>query len=202
MRCALALLVLAACDAQVDPSYAGEPILRLHGTSIGFASGDLADRAAARWNTQRGSDLTAGPTTELPLQPVSSSELWVLLLAEPPDDAYFHFGDLGDGSARIAEATLLLTRGDEPVASAVDVALVHVDGLVEPGSLAAKYLGGTAAPGFRLRRIRPTAGLSEAQAYFAALCGGGDACRAPRLYALAPIAEDTAANIAFYRSAR
>jgi hypothetical protein len=199
MRCALALLVLAACDAQVDPSYAGEPILRLHGTSIGFASGDLADRAAARWNTQRGWDLAAGPMTELPLQPVSSAELWVLLLSEPPDDVYF---DLGDGSARIAEATLLLTRGDEPVASAVDVALVHVQGIVEPGSLAAQYLGGTAAPGFRLRRVRPTPDLSEAQAHFAQLCGGGDACRAPRLYQLAPIAEDTAANIAFYRSVR
>jgi hypothetical protein len=187
-----------ACDAQVDPSYAGEPILRLHGTSIGFAAGDLADRAAALWNTQRGWDLSAGPTTELPLQPVSSSELWVALLAEPPDDAYF---DFGDGSARIAEATLLLTRGDEPVASAVGVALVHVQGIVAPDSLAAQYLGGTAAPGFRLRRVRPTAELSEAQAYFARLCGGGEACRAQRLYNLAPIAEDTAANIAFYRSA-
>jgi len=196
MKLALTALLLIACDAQVDTSYAGEPMLRLHGTAVGFSIRDVADGAAARWNTQRGSDLAAGPITALPMEPISTSELWVLVLTDPPEDAYFGFA--GE-SPRIAEATLLLTRADEVVGAAIGLALVHVDGVVAPGSLAAQYLGGTPAPGFRMRRVRPAAELSAPQAYFAMLCGGGDACRTPRLYDLVPTTDDLATNVQFFR---
>lgn len=196
MKRALATLVLMACDAQVDPSYAGEPLVRLHGTAIGFAIGDVADHAAIRWNTQRGSDLTAGPVTALPMEPISASEMWVLVVTDPPDEAYFAF--TGE-SPRIAEGTLLLVREGDVVATAVGLALVYVDGVAAPDSLAAQYLGGTPAPGFRMRRVRPAAELNEAQAHFAMQCGGGEACRAPRLYDLTPATDDLATNVPFFR---
>ena len=197
MRCLLAVMAFAACDAQVDGGYAGEPVARVHGTAVGFSPEDVADGAGVRWNTQQGADLTAGPVTPLPLEAMPPASLTVLVLAAPPDDAYFSFGD---DSPRVAEGSLFLTRDDAvTVGVTIDNALVFVDGDVQPGSLAAEYLGGTPAAGYHVYDERATAELSAPQAYFAMLCGGGDACARPRLYQLVPTAHDLETTVPFFR---
>jgi hypothetical protein len=193
---ALVLLVIAAaCDAQVDARYAGPVLVRLRGTAVGFGPDDRADAAALRWNTQRGADLTHGPSDPIPLESAPPAAFSLLVLSPPPDDVYFGF----DGEpARIAEATPLLTAGDAVIGRALDHVLVYVDGAVAAGSLAAGYLGEPLAPGFHLRDTRATAELSPAQAQLAARCGGGDACRAARLYRLAATRDGLATEIAFF----
>lgn len=196
MKLASVAIVLAACDAQVDAGYPGEPVARIHGTAVGFSPEDVADGAGVRWNTQQGADLTAGPVTVLPFEATPPAGVTVLVLAAPPEDARFGFDD---GSPRIAEGALFLTRGDERVGVTIDTALVFVAGEVAPGSLAARYLGGTPAPGFHICDERATAVLSEPQAYFAMRCGGGDACIQPRLYQLVPTADDLESTVPFFR---
>jgi hypothetical protein len=196
MRLALAVMAVAACDAQVDGGYPGEPVARVHGTAVGFSPEDIADGAGVRWNTQQGADLTAGPVTPLPLESRPPSSITVLVLAAPSDDAYFSFGD---DSPRVAEGSLFLTHDDATVGVTIDSALVFVDGDVAPGSLAAEYLGGTPAAGFHLYDERATAELSAPQAYFAMLCGGGEACERPRLYQLVPTAHDLETTVPFFR---
>jgi len=190
-------LLVAACDAQVDAGYAGQPLARLSGTAAGFGPEDVVDAAEVRWNAQRGADLTIGPREALPIESAPPSALRVLVLAEPPDDAYFGF----DGEpARIAEGALRLTRDGDVVGEAIDDVLVYVEGEVAPGSLAAGYLGDTLAPGFHLREQRATAELTAAQAVLAARCGGGEACRVPRLYRLVATPDDLATEIVFFRT--
>lgn len=197
MRLGLVLLAVAACDAQVPDGYAGEPVARIHGMPIGFSATDRApDGALVRWNSQRGADLAAGPTTPLPLESAPPSGVTVLLLAAPPEDAYFEFAD---GSPRLAEGYLVLTRDGDVVAATVGVALVFADGDVASGTMAAAYLDVAAAAGFHRFDQRATATLSAPQAYFAKLCGGGDPCNRPRLYQLAPKASDLATSVPFFR---
>jgi len=196
MKHALVVMALAACDAQVAADYPGEPVARVHGTAVGFSPDDVADGAGVRWNTQQGADLTAGPVTPLPLEATPPSGITVLVLAAPPEEAYLVFAD---GSPRIAEGALYLTRGDALAGVTIDTALVFVEGEVAPGSMAAQYLAGAPAPGFHLYDARATAVLSAPQAYFAMLCGGGDACTQPRLYQLVPTADDLATTVAFFR---
>jgi hypothetical protein len=199
MRLALASLAVLACDAQVDADYAGEPLVRLHGTAIGFAPTDVADGAAVRWTTQRGSDLTAGPMTALPMEAAPPSGLSVLVLGAPPPDAYFAFDA---PSPQIAEGALFLTHDGALVGITIDAVLVYVDGEVAAGSLAADYLGGTPAAGFHLYYVQATEDLGAAQAYLAMRCGGGDACRDPRRYRLELASDDLATTLQFFRSDR
>jgi len=197
MKLALATLLVAACDAQVGAGYAGPPLAQLTGTAAGFGPADVVDAAAVRWNPQRGTDLTVGPREALPIESAPPSSLRVLVLGEPPDDAYFGF----DGeAARLAEGALLLTRDGAVVGEAIDEVLVYVEGEVAPGSLAASYLGDTLAPGFHLLDQRATAELTPAQAALAARCGGGEACRVPRLYRLVATPADLATEVVFFRT--
>lgn len=198
MKLATVLVLVAACDAQVDGSYAGDAYVRLRGTTVGFAADAVIDGAAVRWTSQTGPDLDAGPTLPLPLESEPPAVV-VPVVSRPPDDAMFGFA--GE-PARIAEGTLLLTDGDTIVGEAIDFALVYVEGDVQPGSLAADYLGGVAAPGFHLCDVTATASLTDAQAYFAARCGGTTACRQPRLYRLVPIADDLRTQLQFFRGQR
>ena len=135
MKHALAVMALAACDAQVAADYPGEPVARVHGTAVGFSPDDVADGAGVRWNTQQGADLTAGPVTPLPLEATPPSGITVLVLAAPPEEAYLVFAD---GSPRIAEGALYLTRGDALAGVTIDTALVFVEGEVAPGSTPVK----------------------------------------------------------------
>ncbi|MEO7730002.1 MAG: hypothetical protein ABIY55_03450 [Kofleriaceae bacterium] len=197
MKLVLATLPIAACAAQVDAGYAGQPLARLSGTAAGFGPADVVDAARVRWNPQRGADLTAGPREALPIESAPPSSLTVLVLAEPPDGAYFGF----DGEpARIAEGALFLTHGDDVIGEVIDDLLVYVDGEVAPGSLAAAYLGDALAPGFHLRDQRATAELTPAQAVLAARCGGGEACRVPRLYRLVATPADLDTEVVFFRT--
>jgi hypothetical protein len=201
MKQAPALLLVglwAACDAQVGTGYAGEPLARVRGSAIGFSPEDLADGAAVRWNPQRGTALATGPMTALPLDALPPSGLSVSVLATPPDDAYFGF----DGEPAIAEGALLLTQAGTVVGTAVDARLVYVDGDTASDSRTAAYLGGALAPGFHLCFARATAELTAPQAYFAMQCGGGDACRTPRLYKLVATPNDLETQVQFFRGSR
>jgi hypothetical protein len=191
-----ALTALTACDALIDPRYGGPALVRLRGTASGFGADDAADAAALHWNTQRGTDLTAGPRSAIPLESAPPSAFALLVLTLPPEDVYFSF----DGEdARVAEAALLLTDGDEVVGEAVSYVLVHVAGNVTAGSLAAGYLGEPLAPGFHVRDKVATAAPSPAQAALAARCGGGEACQRPRRYQLAPVPTDLSTELVFIR---
>lgn len=197
---ALALAVAGACDAQVAPEYAGDPLARIRGMAIGFDDGESASGAAVRWNPQRGVDLTAGPLQALPLHTLPPAGVLLDVVTAPVAGATFGF----DGeAARIAEGTLFLTDGEWLVGEAIDFALVHVDGEVAPGGLVAAYLGGELAPGFHLLDVRATAELPPAQAYFAARCeesGAGDAaaCGAARRYELLPTPDDLDTALPFF----
>lgn len=195
----------AACDAQVAADYPGEPLARIRGTPIGFDDGDVASAAAVRWNPQRGADLTTGPVQALPLRTHPPASLLLEVVTLPPQDAYFGF----EGEpARVAEGTLSLTHGDQRVGEAIDFALVHLDGDVEPGSITAAYLGGALAPGFHLLDVRATAELTPPQAYFAARCAAdaaaepgesaAAACRAMRRYELVPTPDDLDTSLPFF----
>jgi hypothetical protein len=138
-----------------------------------------------------------GPSEALPIESAPPSALTVLVLAEPPEDAYFQF----DGeTTRLAEGALLLTQRGAVVGAAIDSVLVYVDGDIAPGSLTAAYLGDALAPGFHLLEQRATAELTPAQAALAARCGGGEACRVPRLYRLVATAADLATEVVFFRT--
>jgi hypothetical protein len=189
------VVLLAACDAQVDGSYAGDAQIRLRGITVGFATDTVIDGAAARWTSQTGAQLDDGPMTRLPLE-FAPPAVVVPVVSRPPGEAMFGFA--GE-PARIAEATLFVTDGGAIVGEAIDVALVYVDGDVAPGSLAADYLGGGAAPGFHVFDVQATASLTRAQADLAARCGGTVACTQPRLYRLLPTTDDLAAQLQFYR---
>jgi hypothetical protein len=195
MKLAAALLLLAACDAQVDGSFGGDPYVRLRGVAVAFDADVMIDGAMARWTSQSGAQLDAGPTSPLPLE-WAPPALTVPVVSLPPADAMFGF--TGE-SARIAEATLFVTHGDAIVGEAIDVALVYVEGDAVAGGLAANYLGGAAAPGFHLRDVRPTANLTPAQADLAVRCGDTAACEQPRLYRLVPVKDDLAAQLQFFQ---
>lgn len=191
------VLVVAACDAQVDGDFAGDAAARLRGVTLGFAADAVIDGAAVRWTAQLAPDL-AGPTTPLPLD-AEPPAVVVPILGVPPAAARFGF----DGDpVRLAEGTVLLTGDGAVVGEAIGVALVHVEGDVQPGSLAADYLGGVAAPGYHLYDSLATAGLGDAQAYFAARCGGTPACAEPRRYRLVATTEDLATELQFFRGGR
>ena len=196
-------LAAAACDAQVAPEYSGEPLARIRGMAIGFDDGATASGAAVRWNTQRDADLTDGPLQALPLRTRPPAGVLLEVVTTPALDVHFGFAD---EPARIAEGTLFLTEGEALVGEAIDFALVHVDGEVAPGSLAAAYLGGELAPGFHLLVVRATAELTPAQAYFAARCderiADRAACRASRLYELLPTPEDLDTSLPFFAHLR
>jgi hypothetical protein len=195
MKLAAAVLLVAACDAQVDGSYAGEAYVRLRGVAVAFDADVAIDGAMVRWTSQSGAQLDAGPMTPLPLE-WAPPALTVPVVALPPDDARFGFA--GE-PARIAEGTLFLSHGDAIVGEALGVALVYSDGDVAAGGLAANYLGGAATPGFHLRDVRPTANLTPAQADLALRCGDTAACEQPRLYRLVPIKDDLAAQLQFFQ---
>ena len=195
MKLAAALLLLAACDAQVDGSFGGDPYVRLRGVAVAFDADVTIDGAMVRWTLQSGAQLDAGPTTPLPLE-WAPPALVVPVVSLPPDGAMFGFA--GE-PARIAEGTLFVTHGDRIVGEALDVALVYSDGDVAAGGLAANYLGGAVAPGFHLRDVRPTANLTPAQADLALRCGDTEACEQPRLYRLVPVEDDLASQVQFFQ---
>jgi len=191
-------VLASGCDAQVDGSYPGEALARLHGTAVGFRPDEVADAAAIRWNTQRGADLRSGPIDALALETAPPSGLTVLVLAPPPDEAYFAF----DGEpVRIAEGTLFLSHAGELVGEAIGYALIYIDGSMAPSSMGARYVGDTPSPGYHLVDVRPTAQLSEPQAYFARRCGDSEACRYPRLYRLESNPADLETSLLFFRGA-
>lgn len=198
MKLAAAALLVAACDAQVDGSYAGDAYVRLRGVTVGFPARAFVDGAAVRWTVQTGADLRAGPTLALPLESAPPAVI-VPVVSLPPDEVRFGFA--GE-PARIAEGTVLLTDGGDITGEAIGVALVYVDGDVQPGSLAADYLGGVAASGFHLCNVRPTASLSAAQADLAARCGATAACAEPRMYRLVASAGDLHAELQFFQGAQ
>lgn len=198
MRLVAALVLVTACDAQVDGNYPGDAYVHLRGTTVGFGADAAIDGAVVRWTSQAGADLDAGPTTLLPLD-FDPPAVVVPVVSLPPDDAMFGFA--GE-PARIAEGTLVITDGGRTVGEAIDFALIYVAGDVGTGSLAADYLGGVTAPGFHLYDVRATPSLTAAQAYLAAQCGGTVACTRPRLYRLVPIADDLGARLQFFRGGR
>jgi hypothetical protein len=198
MKLAAAVLLVAACDAQVDGRYAGDPYVRLRGVAVGFDADVVIDGAMVRWTSQSGAQLDAGPTTPLPLA-WAPPALAVPVVSLPPEDAMFGFA--GE-PARIAEGTLFVTHGDAIVGEAIDFALVYIDGDVAVGSMAANYLGGAAAPGFHILDVLPTANLTPAQADLAARCGDTAACTQPRLYRLVQLTMDLGTELQFFQGSQ
>jgi hypothetical protein len=204
-RLALCLVVLLGCDAQVDPSYTGEAMATIRGTTAGFGLDEVADSAAILWNANRGADVPSGPIAPAILHAHLPASLSLIVLSPPPAEAFFAV----DGeTARVAEGYLHLLRpgaGAAPtivdfVGVALDVALVYIEGTVEPDGLTAKYLGGVLTPGYHLVRWRATAELSEAQAYFAARCAAESAagdCGLRRRYQLSPSPGDLETPVTF-----
>lgn len=205
----LAVTCLFGCDAQVDPSYAGEPLVRLHGTAAGFDPGQL-EAARIVWNANVGVAVPSGPTVNEPIFVQFPSSLTVDILGAPPDEAFFA---VEGESASLAEGYLRLVDGaGAVVGGAIDVALVYVRGEPAEGSVTAEYLGGVRAPGYHLLAWRATADLTPAQRYFSDRCvndmvtaGKLDAptaesqCVAPRRYKLIDSGADLDTSILFYR---
>ncbi len=208
---------LSGCDAQVDPTYAGEASARIRGTAVGFDDGETAGSAAILWDCNDGPDVPSGPLESEPLHVSFPSGLAIDVLGNPPAGAFFGFPDEG---AAIAEGYLFLVREgverapteDDLVATAVNHVLVYVEGVVEPGSMTAAYLGGVRAPGYHLLWWLPTAEPSDPQALLASRCAdalvaagsttpeeAAARCRAPRLYQLTGTATDLGTVVPFFR---
>ncbi len=208
---------LSGCDAQVDPTYAGEASARIRGTAVGFDDGETAGSAAILWNRNDGPDVPSGPLEGEPLHVSFPSGLDIDVLGKPPAGAFFGFPDEG---AAIAEGYLFLVREgvegaptvNDLVAAAVNHVVVYVEGAVEPGSMTAAYLGGVRTPGYHLLWWLPTAELTEAQGFFVSRCAdaliaAGSAtpddaaaeCREPRRYQLTDTAGDLATVVPFFR---
>jgi len=212
MICAAALAAaVGACDPQVDPSYAGEPLVRLRGTASGFAAAEIQSGTII-WNRNAGIDVPSGPRVAEPVFLDFPATITFDVLGEPPDEAFF---SVEGETASIAEGYLHLDAASGAiVGTAVDVVLVDVRGTVAPGSLTEAYLGGVRPPGFHVLGWRATFDLNEAQSYFAARCvedmvaaGKLDAataeadCGEPRRYKLIDSAGDLDTAILFYRGA-
>jgi hypothetical protein len=213
---AVALATLPGCDSQVDPSYPGEAVVRLSGTAVGFGPDEVAGAAIIVWNSNSGPEVPSGPRTVESLRARFPADLTVEVLSRPPQEAFFAV----DGeTARVAEGYIFLVRagasrppsGDDFIGQAFDTALVYVEGVVQPDSVTAKYLGGVLPPGYHLTDWRATADVSEAQRYFADRCAAPLAaarnlsieaaqlaCRLPRRYQLSGAAEDLDTVLVFY----
>ena len=208
---------LAACDSQVDPSYPGTAVIELRGTAIGFGADDAAGSVGIVWNSNAGPDVPSGPTTIASLRARFPSDLTIDVLAPPPEEAFF---SVEGEPARVAEGYVYLLRagaahppaGPDFIGQAFDSVLVYVDGILQPGSLAAAYLGGVVPAGYHLADRRATADLSDAQRYFADRCANTLAaarglsmdeaelaCGPPRRYQLSAAADDLATRLIFYR---
>jgi hypothetical protein len=209
---------VAACDAQVDPAFAGDPIATVRGSAAGFGLDEVDSVAAIQWNANHGPDVPSGPLSRAPLRTRPPATLTVEVLAAPPEAAFFR---LDGESAEIAEGYVFLLapgsgaapgRGDF-VGTALDVAVVYVSGEVQPGSLTAEYLGGVRAAGYHLLEWRATAELSAPQSQLTARCAAemvaagtlsADAaqiaCRRPRLYRLTDTPSSFDTPVTFYRS--
>jgi hypothetical protein len=214
---AIAAATLEGCDSQVDPSYPGEAVVRLRGTAVGFGADEVAATAAIVWNSNSGPDVPSGPRTIESLRARFPADLTVEVLALPPREAFFA---VEGETARVAEGYLYLVRagaarppsGDDFIGQAFDTSLVYVEGVVQPGSLTAKYLGGVLPAGYHLMDWRATAEASEAQRYFADRCAlplaaarnlsleaAQLACRLQRRYQLSGAARDLDTGLVFYR---
>ncbi|HEX8114557.1 MAG TPA: hypothetical protein VF516_42800, partial [Kofleriaceae bacterium] len=90
MKLAALLLLVAACDAQVDGSYAGDAYVRLRGITVGFSADAAIDGAAVRWTSQTGAALDAGPPTPLPLESAPPAVI-LPVVSRPPEAAMFGF---------------------------------------------------------------------------------------------------------------
>jgi hypothetical protein len=208
---------LLGCEAQVDPSYPGEAMVRLRGTAVGFAADEVAGSAAIVWNSNAGPEVPSGPRSVESLQAHFPADLTVEVLSRPPEQAFFA---VEGETARLAEGYIYLVRagagrppvGADFIGQAFDSVLVYVDGTVQPDSLTARYLGGVLPAGYHLADWRATAEVSDAQGYFADRCVGPlaaspgftledaqTACRLPRRYQLSPAAGDLENPLVFFR---
>jgi hypothetical protein len=197
MKLAIVTLVtLAACDPQVDGTYAGDPMVRVRGLVTGFAPGDVVDGGEIRWNTQVGAELRTGPVTPVPVASLAPAGVELEVIDTPDDVVGFGFGD----GATISEGHLLLVDGTAVMGEAVNDALIYVDRDVDDGSLAAADLGAAMHRGYLLCVVLPSIGLAPAQAVLARACGGTPDCASQRRYQLVPAVGDLGANVQFFRA--
>jgi hypothetical protein len=145
-----ALVLAAACDAQVHADYGGEPIWDLSGFID--AVGEVhVDRMVLRW---AGTD-PLGPgehESEVVVKTAFPNRFTASVLAEPPAAARLAF----DGEPGFAEGFLFVLDGrGNTIGVDFERVLVWLEAGAADGTTLAGYLGGPLAAGFHVRARAP-----------------------------------------------
>jgi hypothetical protein len=165
----IALLALAACDAQTDPGYQGEPLVTLRGRVE--STGALPPlEAAMLW--QRGPPPGTEDQELATRAPVTSGfpATFILRLYQPPPEAAFR--SLATGAPRWARANAAavpygVAPQQIPTLPAVYPAsytydaehwVIYVESDVPPNTLTEWWLGGALGAGYHLVRVVPVSG--------------------------------------------
>ncbi len=190
---ALVLMTMAACDAQVDADYGGEPLLVLEGNIV--AVGEIAVRGMVlRWQTTD----PRGPgehQSALSLHTSFPNRFQAGVLGEPPEGGRVAF----TGEPGFAEGYLFARDGRRRTLGAdYGRALVWLSAAAPEGGATAAYLGAALPAGFHvMTRVEapvapPEQGPLVEQCVTRARAEGWDAaraettCRLGRAYRLTP----------------
>jgi len=160
---------LAACDAQADAAYRGEPLFSLRGT----VSNDLPEapeemEVSLVWLVTAGDDYAV--TEGVPVTGDFPAKFSLDVLSPPTEDSLndYTYGGMYPEEAKVGVAFITVLdpelgmQDDSMLGIAEQHVLVYVDRDVVPGSWSEEFLGGALSAGFHLMAVDPWTEEEEA----------------------------------------
>lgn len=154
----LSALLLAACDAQVEPDYPGEPLATVHGTVVKADDSALGDiDAALVWvNLATNPDTLIGARTDVEgafpasftlslYEPPPAGALMDLPTLVGPDESRFGLAYIGALPAGVDAAST-----DDLVGVSEGYLVVYVESDSKPGTQTEEFFGGPVSAGYHL----------------------------------------------------
>ncbi|MDC3961255.1 hypothetical protein [Polyangium jinanense] len=161
---ALASVIVAGCDAQVDPDYQGEALATVQGSVVNDGSTASAAEVALIWSLpQQNPDGLFGTSAAVSGQFPAS---FTLPIFTPPPDAALITAE-ESGQDKVGLALILAVKPGTSEGSISDFeqveanmlgmsedhVLVYVDHELEPNSIWESLLGGRPSPGYHLMEV-------------------------------------------------